>query len=388
LAKHNNLKIRTGSIVEGSENTQIGDDGVKRYGHLYEKVYDLDNLKIAHKNARKGKGWYEEVCMVDRNPEKYLGQLQQALKDQTYNTSEYVIFDKQEGNKVRQIYKLPYFPDRICQWALLQVIEPILTKQLTADTYSALPGKGIHLALHKLQTAIYKDPTGTKYCLKLDLKKYYPNIDHAILKQVFRRIFKDEKLLWLIDEIIDSTPGDKGIPIGNYMSQWSGNLYLSAFDHWIKEVKGIKYYFRYMDDIVILHESKEYLHKLKHEIEEYLMRTRSLAIKENWQVFPVAARGIDFLGYRIFPGFTLLRKSTLKRMKYKVRQVNKHLEVYPLLTHNQWCSLNSYRGWLVHCDSFRLQQKYIVPLEPAITKFYEEVIVNESQRNATRSKVS
>jgi len=361
---------------------------VKRYGHLYEKVYDLDNLKLAHKNARKGKGWYEEVCMVDRNPEKYLGQLQASLMNQTYNTSEYVIFDKQEGNKIRQIYKLPYFPDRICQWALLQVIEPILTKQLTADTYSALPGKGIHLALHKLQSAIYKDPTGTKYCLKLDLKKYYPNIDHAILKQVFRRIFKDAKLLWLIDEIIDSTPGDKGIPIGNYMSQWSGNLYLSAFDHWIKEVKGLKYYFRYMDDIVILHESKEYLHQLKYEIEEYLMRTRNLAIKENWQVFPVAARGVDFLGYRIFPGFTLLRKSTLKRMKYKVRQVNKHLQVYPRLTHNQWCSLNSYRGWLVHCDSFRLQQKYIVPLEPAITKFYEEVIVNESQRNATRSKVS
>lgn len=342
----------------------------------------MNNLKLAHKNARRGKGWYQEVCMVDNEPDKYLSILQEQLKNQSYNTSDYIIFERQEGVKLREIYKLPYFPDRICQWALLQVIEPILMKQLVRDTYSAIPGRGIHLALNRLTSSIKKDREGTKYCLKLDVKKYYPNINHDILKSIYRRIFKDKKVLWLIDEIIDSTEGNKGIPIGNYMSQWSGNLYLSPFDHWIKEVKGIKYYYRYMDDIVILHESKEYLHELRLEIEQYLKQELDLEVKDNWQVFPTAIRGIDFLGYRIFPDFILLRKGTLKRMKLKVKEINKYLKVNDLITHNQWRSLNSYYGWLLYCNSYRLQEKYIIPLRGQMEKFYKEVILNENSRNA------
>lgn len=355
---------------------------MKRIGYLYEKIYDMDNLKLAHKNARKGKGWYKEVCMVDNDNEYYLSILQEQLINQSYNTSDYIIFEKQEGKKVREIYKLPYFPDRICQWALLQVIEPILMKQLVRDTYSAIPGRGIHLALDRVKTAIKNDREGIMYCLKLDVKKYYPNINHSILKSIYRKIFKDNKLLWLIDEIIDSTPGNKGIPIGNYMSQWSGNLYLSPFDHWIKEVKGVKYYYRYMDDIVILHSSKEFLHNLKNEIEEFLLGELDLELKDNWQVFPTAIRGIDFLGYRIFPDFVLLRKSTAKKLKSRVRDINKYLKTHDLMTYNQWCSLNSYNGWLLYCNSYRLQQKYIIPLKNEMLKFYEEVILYESSRNA------
>lgn len=359
---------------------------MKRIGYLYEKVYDMENLKLAHKNARKGKGWYTEVCMVDRNPEKYLTALQEQLINQTYDTSKYIVFEKQEGNKLREIYKLPYFPDRICQWALLQIIEPILTKQLVRDTYSAIPGRGVHSALKRIKRDIKMNETGTAYCLKIDVRKYYPNINHNILKSIYRRIFKDKKLLWLIDEIIDSTPGNKGIPIGNYMSQWSGNLYLSSFDHWIKAHAGVKYYYRYMDDIVILHESKEYLHELRKEIDTYLRQKLDLEVKDNWQVFPTAVRGIDFLGYRIFPDFVLLRKTTLKRMKKRVHEINKHLETHELMTHNQWSSLNSYNGWLLYCNSYRLQQKYILPLSKHAEEFYKEMIVNENSRNTRSSE--
>ena len=359
---------------------------MKRIGYLYEQVYEMSNLKIAHKNARKGKTWYKDVNQINKNEELYLRELQNQLINQSYNTSEYVIFDKVEGGKLREIYKLPYFPDRICQWALLQVIEPILMKQLVRDTYSAIPGRGIHLALGRITKEIKNDSIGTQYCLKLDVKKYYPNINHDILKSIYRKIFKDEKLLWLIDEIIDSTEGDKGIPIGNYMSQWSGNLYLSPFDHWIKEEKGIKYYYRYMDDMVILHESKEFLHQLKSEIDEYLKEYLDLEIKDNWQVFPIAIRGIDFLGYRVFPDYVLLRKRTLKNIKNRVKHIHKHLARNKLMTHNQWCALNSYNGWLIYCNSYRLRQKYIIPLIGAMEKFYKEVIQNESKRNAGNRK--
>lgn len=347
---------------------------MKRYGNLYKKIYDLDNLSLAHKNAKKGKGWYKEVKMVDADEEYYLKLLQEMLINKTYNTSEYEIFIKKDGEKEREIYKLPYFPDRICQWAILQVIEPILINNFTKDTYSAIPGRGIHQALKKLKAAIQNDVLGTQYCLKLDVKKYYPSIDHNILKAKYRRIFKDKDLLWLLDEIIDSTPGDVGIPIGNYLSQYSGNFYLSSFDHWIKEVKKVKYYFRYMDDIVILGSSKEELHKLRKEVDEYLRNKLKLNIKENWQVFPTFVRGIDFVGYRVFLNYTLLRKSTCKSFKRKMRNINKKRLNGQELNYSEWCSINSYKGWLKWCNSYRLNQKYIKPIEQFAQDYYEKYV--------------
>lgn len=347
---------------------------MKRYGDLYGKIYDLENLRIAHKNARKGKGWYKEVKLVDANEDYYLKKLQKMLIDKTYQTSEYETFIKSDSGKHREIYKLPYFPDRICQWAILQVIEPILIRNLTKDTYSAIPGRGIHLAKKRMEKAIWNDIPGTQFTLKLDVKKYYPSIDHDILKMKYRRLFKDKDLLWLLDEIIDSTPGGVGIPIGNYLSQYSGNFYLSAFDHWIKEVKRIKYYFRYMDDIVIFGDSKEKLHQLKREIDDYLAKNLKLRVKENWQVFPTFVRGVDFVGYRMFFGYSLLRKSTCKNMKRKMRAIIRKCNNGQEMSHSEWCSIYSYRGWLVHCNSYRLEEKYIKPLEPFAQEYYDKYI--------------
>lgn len=343
---------------------------MKRYGNLFEKICDMDNLKLAHQNAKKGKGWYAEVKMVDADEEKYLTMLQQMLINKTYHTSEYTTFIKDDGSKKREIFKLPYFPDRICQWAILQVIEPILINNFTNDTYSAIPVRGIHLVLERMRKAIRNDVPGTQYCLKLDAKKYYPSIDHSILKGKYRTVFKDADLLWLLDEIIDSTPGDTGIPIGNYLSQYSGNFYFSAFDHWLKEVKHVKYYYRYMDDIVILHESKEYLHQLQKDIDEYFKTQLKLTMKENWQVFPTFDRGIDFVGYRTFLDYTLLRKSTCKNFKRKMNALNRKQQNGEEMTFSEWCSVNSYRGWLIHCDSYRLSKKYIEPIKGYSDEYY------------------
>jgi RNA-directed DNA polymerase len=343
---------------------------LKRYGYLYEKIYDMDNLILAHHNARKGKGWYQEVKMVDANPEYYLTKLQEMLINKTYQTSEYETFIKKDSGKEREIFKLPYFPDRICQWAIMQVIEPYLLRNFTKDTYSAIPGRGIHQCLNRLKYALNHDVPESQYCLKLDCKKFYPSINHTILKEKYRRLFKDDDLLWLLDEIIDSTPGDTGIPIGNYISQYSGNFYLSEFDHWIKEVKKVKYYFRYMDDIVILGRSKEELHQLKREIEEYLWVKLKLKIKENWQVFPTYVRGIDFVGYRVFMNYSLLRKSTCKQFKRKMTALNKKRIEGKQLNYSEWCSINSYKGWLIHCNSYRLSEKYIKPIQQFADDYY------------------
>lgn len=347
---------------------------MKRYGNLYSQIYDMENLRLAHKNAQKGKGWYKEVKMVNANPDYYLKILQESLMNKTYNTSEYETFVKNDSGKERLIYKLPYFPDRICQWAILQVIEPMLLKNFIPDTFSAIPGKGIHAALHRVENAIQNDVVGTQYCLKIDAKKFYPSINHDILKQKYRRLFKDKDLLWLLDEIIDSTPGDTGIPIGNYISQYSGNFYFSQFDHWIKENKHVKHYFRYMDDIVIFGKSKEELHQLRKEIDEYFKTKMKLKIKENWQIFPTFVRGVDFVGYRTFLNFKLLRKSTCKNFKRKMNKIKNKVKKGQQINYSNWCSINSYKGWLIHCDSYRLNQKYIKPLEFHANQYYLQYV--------------
>lgn len=371
---------------------------MKRYDNLFEKIYDIENLRKAHQHAKKGKGWYKEVIEIDKNPDFYLKQIQEMLINHTYKTSDYEVFTKQDGTKKRKIYKLPYFPDRICQWAILQVIEPCIVNNLTDDTYSAIPKRGIHNALHKLQDAMWNDPEECKYCLKLDARHYYQSINHELLKQKYARMFKDTDLLWLLNEIIDSiktaeiedltsiylleedVDPETGIPIGNYLSQYSGNYYFSSFDHWIKEQKHIKYYFRYMDDICIFARTKEELHELRKEIDVHFKNELKLNIKPNWQVFPSFIRGVDFLGYRTFSQYTLLRKTTCLDMEKKLTAIRRKVEAGNMMNYSEWCCINSYKGWLKHCDSFRLHQKYVVPLLPYADDYYIHNIKPNSKK--------
>lgn len=163
--------------------------------------YNINNIVKAHENARRGKGFYTEVQMVNDNPGKYLYELQEKMLNGTYKTSEYVKFYKQEGEKLREIYKLPYYPDRIYQWAIIQVIEPYLIRNMTDDTFSAIPGRGTYKAFCKLKDALDKDEENTQWCLKLDVRKYYPNIDKQKLKDKYARLFKDQRLLDMLYEI-------------------------------------------------------------------------------------------------------------------------------------------------------------------------------------------
>jgi RNA-directed DNA polymerase len=342
---------------------------MKRYGNIYDKIYDMENLKLAHKNAKKDKLYYKEVKMVDADEEYYLSQIQEMLKNETYEVSDYVISIINDKGKERELCKLPYYPDRIIQWAIMLQIEFVFIEVFTDFTCASIKGRGIHKA-SGLISKYMNDVYGTQYCLKIDVSKFYPNIDHDILKFLLRKKFKDKKLLELLDKIIDSTPGNKGVPIGSYLSQFLANFYLAYFDHWLKEKMKVKYVVRYMDDIVILHHSKKFLHSLKREIDRYLWKELRLKVKDNWQVFPTGIRGIDFVGYRHFYGFKLLRKSTCKRFKRQMLKIRKKCEEGKKLTYSEWCSANSYKGWLIWCDSYRLSEKYITPIQKYLDDYY------------------
>lgn len=383
---------------------------------LFNSICSMDNLYRAYQNAKSGKGWYKEVKQIEKRPFYYLAGLQYMLKNHLFKTSDYEIFILNEGKKKRDVYKLPFFPDRIAQWAILQVIEPFLVANMTADTYSAIPGKGIQPIVNDLRgyyktkrvdgkkksvwvpSILLSDEENTMYCYKIDLHHYYQSINHEVLKQKFRKVFKDPELLWLLDEIADSintateedlielslsgeieVDPNTGIPIGNYMSQYSGNFYLSSFDHWVKEELHVKHYYRYMDDVVIFASSKEELHEIHRKVTAYTRDYLHLNIKGNYQIFPTKVRGVDFVGYRFFGEYTLLRKSTAINFKRKMRACRKKMENNIPPTYSEWCSFNSYKGWLGNCDSYRLSKKYIEPLIDYMQDYYEKEVKGHAE---------
>lgn len=354
---------------------------MKRVGNLYAEICSMDNLKLAHKQARKGKGFYAEVKAVNEDPGYYLGELQDMLVNHTYHTSEYEVFEKQEGRKIRTIYKLPYFPDRICQWAILQVIEKYLIRNMTADTYSAIPGRGTELARRRVVKALKTDTVGTQWCLKIDVKKYYPSIDIDILKAKYRRLFKDPELLWLLDEILDSNP-DSGVPIGNYISQYSGNIYLSDFDHYVKEVLKVKHYFRYMDDMVFFAETKEELQRLVVQITEYLGEELHLEVKQNWSLFYVEDRGLDFVGYVFTHENIRLRKSIALSLKRVSSTIRWRANNGRMINRKLYFAINSLCGWLNHSHSNWLRIKYVDTVWDYVQEYHDKVLVGKGEEYA------
>lgn len=343
LATWQNIKLRLIGVSRLFRTLRLQLQTMKRHNHLFELVTSYSNLWAAYINARKGKTHYREVKLMDKNPEHYVSNLQKLLLTETFKNSEYEVFTRVTGGKERQIYKLPFYPDRVLHHAIVQIMMPIWMNLLIRDTYATIPKRGIHDGVKRVKSAL-KDTRNTQYCLKLDIKKYYPSINHDILKSILRRKVKDEWMMRLLEEIIDSADG---IPIGNYVSQWLGNIYLAYFDHFVKEDLGVKYYFRYADDLVLLHSNKQHLRSLKIDIEHYLNQYLDLRIKENWQIFPVNIQGIDFLGYRFYHNYTLVRKSIVKRFKKKIKnhKASKQTE-------------SAYWGWFKHANTFNLQTKY------------------------------
>ena len=306
---------------------------MKHYKNLFEKIVTTENLILAYQKASKGKQHYTAVKKVNENLPYHIKLLQDMLKNKTYTIQpeDYkyeVINDK---GKERDLYKLNFFPHRIIQWATINILQDKIIKSLTKNTYASLPNRGIHKLKKNLERTL-KDEENTKYCLKIDIKKFYPNIDNDILFSMLDKKFhRDKDLMWLLKTIIFSR-GHKGQPIGSLASQYFANFYLSEMTHYMKEHHHMKYMFLYMDDIVFLHKDKKYLHKLKLFLDNYFEKNLKLKIKENWQVFPVDDRGVDYVGYRFFRKYTILRKSIYKNARKSFENNSKNK-----MSYYGWC---------------------------------------------------
>lgn len=358
---------------------------MKRLGGIYEKIYDMENLRLAHKNARKDKKLYKEVQMVNSNPDYYLKKIQDKLKAKKYHISpkDYSVQVIRDKTKSRELRKLKYYPHRIIQRAVMLQLENTFMSVFCDFVCASVKGKGGNQVM-KLMDRYMRDEEWSKYCLKIDIQKFYPSINHRILKTLLRKKIKDPDLLNLLDMIIDSFPWRKGLPIWSYLSQFLANYYLAYFDHRLKEELKCKYVIRYMDDIVILDDSKKHLRYILKRIKAYLGWRLCLKVKDNRQIFPTWVRGVDFVGYRYFYGYRLLRKRTAQKLKRRAKGLKVKQNRHQLRKYRERCSINSYAGRLIHCDSWRLYEKYIDPILPSIINYYMLVINSHKAKKFER----
>lgn len=340
---------------------------MKRHGNLWPQIVDIDNLRAAHHFARKGKAHYTEVQEVDAFEDEFLSELQAELVGNRFTTSRYEIEERFDGRKLRTIHKLPYYPDRIVQHALIQVCEPIWKASFIRDTFQSITGRGTHDAKKRVEQAIRGNPG--LYALKFDIKKYYPSVDNEILKAKVRRKIKCPRTLRLLDNIIDS---NQGLPIGNYTSQYLGNVYLSDFDWWVKQELKPEAYFRYCDDLVVLGRSPAECHDHRKSMFAKLDADYRLTIKGNWQVFPVDARGLDFVGFVFRSDSTRLRKSIATKFKRRCRAIRRNdVSLGPFEVAN---GIGSYWGWCKAADAKKLWRVHVnAPVRRAVRRDKEIV---------------
>jgi hypothetical protein len=329
---------------------------VKRKGFIYEDICNKENIREAILKSSLGKRHQKRVAAILNNMDYYIEEIRNMLLEYRYEPSPYVVKKIMDGanKKERVIHKPNYYPDQIIHWALMLQIQPIIMRGMYEYSCGSIPKRGTSYGQKAIKQWLRTDPKNTKYCLKLDIKKFYPSIDNSILKSMFRQKIKDNRCLWLIDKIIDSS---KGLPIGNYTSQWFSNFFLEGLDHYIKEKLGIKYYVRYVDDLVILGANKRKLHKTMDKITEYLTAL-NLKPKENWQVFKVNNRPIDFLGLKFYRNRITLRKRTALRIMRRMRKISRK----KTLNLKDACAVISYWGWVLRSNSYKFYHKHIRPV--------------------------
>lgn len=322
---------------------------MKRYGNLWQAMTTEDNFALAERKAGRGKRTRPDVQEFEKNLGENLEEVRQLVITKRFHTSQYRSRKIHEP-KERTIYMLPFAPDSIVQHAVMNVLAPIMAGLFISDSYACIPGRGQTKASLRTMEAVRRN----RYCLKCDIHHFYPSISHGILSQMYHSKFKDKDFLELMDDIIYSFPGGRNCPIGNYVSQWSGNFYLTPLDHFCKQELGTKDYIRYCDDFLLFGGDKAYLHECRRRIEEFIWTRLGLTYSRA-DVFDVR-QGVDFVGYRHFDNYILVRKSTAKKEKRMVRELPERLESGEITADTMRSKLDSVSGHIKHANSYNLKK--------------------------------
>lgn len=335
------------------------------YTNLFNKLITPENLFFAWEEFRRDKKKKEDVLIFEKNLEREIFSLHRELKSHTYKHSGYTDFYISDPKR-RHIHKAQV-RDRVLHHAIMGILYPLYEKTFIHNSFSCRIGKGTHKGVEALRGMLYKaskNNTRNVYILKCDIEKFFDSINHEILLSVLSSRIKDQELMNLLTEVVGSftsyrsTLFDRcGVPIGNLTSQLFANVYMDMFDQFMKHELKVKYYARYTDDFVIVSESKEYLLYLLPQIQLFLREKLRVQIHPKKVTITRSGRGIDYLGYVLFPHFTLVRKRTQKRA---LRKINEKILLYKrdeISEDKVHATLMSYLGVLSHADAHRFSEK-------------------------------
>jgi len=349
---------------------------MKTFKNLYPQIYDFENLYQAYRKARRGKRKREQVYRFEFDLESNLLRLQEELTAKSYTPGEYTHFYVTTPKR-RKISAAPFY-DRVVHHALYRVIEPLFEHRFIHNSYACRPGKGTHRALDRAQGFACRH----RYALQCDLEKFFPSVDHTILRRLLARVIGDARCLWLCDRILESGvgvltaeynmrwfPGDelmaalrpRGLPIGNLTSQFWANVYLNPLDHFVKRELKCRAYLRYCDDFLLFANDKPTLHRWKGEIADFLVSLRLTMHPRKSVVYPVAT-GIPFLGFRLYPTHRRLKRANVVAFRRRFRRLRRAFRRGEISLEQM---TRSVQGWLAHAahgNTYRLRQTTLVRL--------------------------
>lgn len=309
----------------------------------------MENLLETWERFVRGKRHKSDVMKYQTRLADNLIALHGLLQKRTYTHALYSAFNISDP-KPRNIHKATV-RDRLLHHLIYKELYPYFESKFIYDSFSCRENKGTHLALDRFRyfaRRVSKNNTNSCYVLKCDIKKFFASIDHEILKRILKRHIKDEEMLWLIDEVISSFQSIRagvGLPLGNLTSQLLVNVYMHEFDSYMKQELRVKYYIRYADDFAIMADKKDYLEDMLPKLHDFLNEKLKLELHEHKVYIKTFATGVDFLGWIHFPHHRQIRTTTKRKIVKKLRGYPKPETV------------SSYRGLLLHGNTYKLQQR-------------------------------
>lgn len=323
----------------------------KTYNGIFDRIVSLDNLYDAYEDAKKGKRYKPETLETAWKAEETIHKIHKELKEGTWETDPFREFQARNEVK-RRLVHAPSFRDRIVHHAIMRVVKNLFIEKFIFDSYGAIPGKGTQKAIKRVQFFLRRSSkNGTVYVLQGDIKSYYESIDKDILMEQIKRTIRDTRTLELFQKIINGyKPNGRGVPIGAYTSQLAANIYLNVLDHYVKECMMVKNYVRYMDDFVVVANSKKELWGNLADIKWLIEGTLHLTLNAKTEIYP-ASKGVDFAGYRTFTTHILPRKRNIKAAKIRFKHLSHQYKYFRTNLSDVKPRVASFIGYVKHCQA-------------------------------------
>ncbi len=329
----------------------------KTIRNQYYKKLTFENLMEAHRKARKGKGYRKEIIQFNLKQEEYILWLYEKLKNKTYQHGGYTEFYVTEPKK-RKIEKSRYIDRIVHRWVVDNFLEPAFVPQFISTSYACLKGKGMHKAALYVQNSMRhcKNKWKEYYILKMDISKYFDNINKNILLEILKRKIKDKDLLWLINKILYAQKREKGLEIGNYTSQMFANIYLNEIDQYVKQQLKIKYYCRYLDDSVIMVKTKKEAKEILKKIRIFLKQNLELELNKKTQIFK-SKQGVNFCGYKINEYRMKIRDKGKRKLKKKIKHLKNEIKQKNITSKEAKKYLAGHMGYIKYANTNNLLNK-------------------------------